>query len=82
MVIAAVVIETVPGSASRVAERLSRIPDLELQGEADDRRLAAVWTAPTGEALEAAAAALVEADDEVLGVHPTFVARDDEGIEQ
>ena len=82
MVIAAVVIETVPGAALRVAERLSRVPDLELQGEADDRRLAAVWTASTSEALEAAAAALLEADDEVLGIHPTFVARDDEVVAQ
>lgn len=74
MIVAGVVIETVPGAAPRVAARLLREPGLELQGGDGDRRLAAVFTAAEGRDLEALAERLVREDGEVLGVFPTYVA--------
>lgn len=73
MILAGVVIETVPGAAPRVAARLLREPGLELHGGDGDRRLAAVFTGPDGAALEGFAERLVRADAEVLGVYPTYV---------
>jgi hypothetical protein len=80
MIVAGVVIETAPGAAPRVAARLlrERASGLELHGGDGDRRLAAVFTGCDGRALEALAERLVQQDDEVLGVFPTYVAHEDE----
>lgn len=77
MIVAGVVIETVPGAAPRVAARLLKEPGLELQGGDGDRRLAATFTAPAGADLEALAERIVRTDAEVLGVYPTYVADED-----
>jgi hypothetical protein len=75
MIVAGVVIETVPGAAPRVAARLLRVEGLELQGGDGDHRLAAVFTGDDGRALEELADLLVRSDPEVLAVLPTYVAR-------
>jgi hypothetical protein len=77
VIVAGVVIETVPGAAPRVAARLLREPGLELHGGDGDRRLAAVFHGADGAALEAFAERVVRADAEVLGVYPTYVADED-----
>jgi hypothetical protein len=74
VIVAGVVIETVPGAAPRVAARLLSEPGLALQAGDGDRRLAAVFTGPDGPALEALAERLLQRDAEVLGVFPTYVA--------
>lgn len=76
MIIAGVLIETVPGAAARVAAALSLREDLELHGGDGDRRLAGVWSAESGEHLEKEAEALLAANPEVLGVFPTLVGDD------
>lgn len=72
-VVAGVVIETVPGEAPLVACRLASIDGLELVGGDGSSRLAAVWTAPSGKALEKAVNAVVRDDEQVIGVFPTFI---------
>jgi hypothetical protein len=76
MIVAGVVIETAPGAAPRVAARLlgERASGLELHGGDGDRRLAAVFTAADGAALEVLAERLVREYPDVLGVFPTYVA--------
>ncbi len=74
MIVAGLVIETVPGAAPRVAARLLHEPGLALQGGDGDRRLAAVFTGADGAALEALAERLVRAHEDLLGVFPTYVA--------
>jgi hypothetical protein len=78
MIVAGVVIETTPGAAPRVAARLLRSAELELQGGDGDRRLAAVFTGDDARALEALAERLVRDDPEVLGVFPTYVAEEED----
>jgi hypothetical protein len=73
-VVAGVLIETLPGAASRVAARLLRNERVEVQGCDGDRRIAAVLTAGSGLDLEALAERILHEDADVLGVHPTFVA--------
>ena len=77
-VVAGVVIETLPGQGPFVACRLENEPGLEIVGGDGDCRLAVVWTAGSGKALEAAAERLLERDEEIIGIFPTFVGRDDE----
>ena len=77
-VIAGVVIETRAGQGPFVACRLENEPGLEIVGGDGDRRLAVVWTAGSGKALEAAAERLLERDEEIIGIFPTFIGRDDD----
>lgn len=77
-IVAGVVIEAVPGQAPAVAARLGRIDGLELVGGDGDRRIAGVWTAPSGKALVDAAEALLRDDEEIIGIFPTFMGRSDE----
>ena len=77
-VVAGVVFLTAPGAGPRVAARLAHEPGLTLAGGDGDARVAAVWEALDGAALEARAEALLAADPELLGVYPTFVGDDGE----
>ncbi|HYG67401.1 MAG TPA: hypothetical protein VD838_07065 [Anaeromyxobacteraceae bacterium] len=78
MIVAGVVIETMPGEAARVAASLGAVDGLELQGSDGDRRLAGVWTGADGAALQRAAERLLASDPGILGVFPTFVGDDAE----
>lgn len=78
MIVAGVVVETVEGAAARVAARLGAVPGVELQGDDGLRRLAAVISVADAEALDALGRRLVEEDDEILGVFPTYVGSDPE----
>jgi hypothetical protein len=71
--VAGVVIVTEPGASTRVACRLAGVYGLTLAGGDGDARLAGVWEAADGRALERLAEQLVERDPEILGVFPTFV---------
>ena len=77
MIVAGVVIETVPGAAPRVAARLLARDGVELQGGDGDHRLAAVLTAADGAAMERFAEEAVGSDPEVLGIFPTYVGEED-----
>ena len=78
MIVAGLVIETLPGSAPRVAARLARIEELAVHGGDGDRRIAAVWAAADGESLDGMAGDLLRGDAEIVGVFPTFVGDDRE----
>lgn len=77
-IVAGMVIETVPGRAPAVAIRLAREEGLELVGGDGNQRIAAVWTASSGKSLMQQAENLLEQDDEILGLFPTFMGRADE----
>lgn len=71
--IAGVVIETLPGAARRVGERLAALPGVSVEGGDGRSRLATVWEAADGAGLEARARALLDQDAEIIGVFPTFL---------
>jgi hypothetical protein len=79
MVVAGILVETVPGAEPRVAVRLAREPGISLAGGDGRCRIAAVCEAADGAALEALAERLLAVDEEILGIYPTFVGRDEEG---
>jgi hypothetical protein len=80
VIVAGIVIETLPGGAAAVAARLAAIDGLAIRGSDGDRRLAAVWTTTSGQALERAAEGLLRADEAIVGIFPTYVGEteDDE----
>lgn len=82
MLISGVVIETTPGKAESVAARIAGTPGLVLVGGDDCSRLAGVLESPDPSALERALRELVRRDEEILGVYPTFLGREDETDEQ
>lgn len=79
MIVAGILIETVPGAAGRVAARLVTRDGMEVTGGDGDSRIAVVCEAADGAALESFAQDLVAHDEEILGVFPTFVG-DDQGL--
>ena len=74
MIIAGVVIETAPGRAAIVAERLQTCKGLQIRSNDGNRRLAGVWKAASGAELERAARDLVRSQEDILGFYRTFVA--------
>lgn len=76
--VAGVVIVTAPGAEPRVAARLLHEAGLTVTGGDGESRLAAVWEAADGHALEARAEDLLARDPEILGIFPTFVGEDEE----
>ena len=79
MIVAGVVVETVPGAEARVAARLLRVRGLTLCGGDGDHRIAATIEAPSRASFEELTQALLDCDEEILGVFPTFVGADVEG---
>ena len=78
MVVAGVVIETLPGRAREVAIRLAGVNGLRIAGGDGDSRLAAVIEAGDARRLEEWAEELLREDGDVLGILPTFVGDDAE----
>ena len=76
MIIAGVVIETAPGRAVTVAQRLRGCRGIEICGNDGSRRLAGVWEAASSAELERSARELVRSQEDILGVYPTLVAED------
>ena len=75
-VVAGVVVETLPGLAAVVAERLRALPGLSVHGDDGDRKIAAVFTGADGAALEALGEELLRTDEAIVGVFPTLVGQD------
>jgi hypothetical protein len=73
MVIAGVLITTLAGKAPFVAASLAQEEGLTLVGGDGHEKIAAVLRRPSGEELETWAERLLQADERVLGVFPTFV---------
>ncbi|MCP4655406.1 MAG: chaperone NapD [bacterium] len=78
MIVAGVVIQTIPQQAAAVVERLVTVPGLDVLDHDGDNRIAAVWTGESGETLEALGEELVASDEAVLGIYPTFAGEENE----
>jgi hypothetical protein len=76
VIVAGVVIETLPGRAAEVAVRLAGAEGLRIAGGDGDSHLAAVLSAGEGRSLESWAEELLRSDEDVVGVFPTFVGDD------
>lgn len=78
MIVTGVVIQTVPGRQAEVSARLLDVPGLQLKGGNGEDKIAAVWSAESAQSLEEIVESLVDLDEDVIGVFPTFVAEDED----
>ena len=76
MIITGVVIHTLPGRQADVSARLLDVPGLQLKGGNGEDKIAAVWSSESARSLEEMVESLVDLDEDVIGVYPTFVAED------
>jgi hypothetical protein len=72
MIMATVVIETQPGQAFRVAQRMLGIQGLGPLRVADHHRLSGLWWLPEGDTAEGLSEALQAMDPDIVAVIPTF----------
>ena len=75
-VVAGVVVETLPGHARVVSDRLALREGLSVKGDDGDAKIAAVFIGGDGAALEALGEELLRTDEAIVGVFPTLVGQD------
>lgn len=76
MMISGVIVETIPGRAAAVASRLIQVEGIEINGTDGVQRLSSVWKSRDGASMERLAQTLLKADQEILGIYPTFIGRE------
>ena len=72
MLVTSLVVETLPGKAAAVAQRMARIPDMEISAPEGDQRVVATWKVPDDDTLEGLAEAPHALNPEILQVCPTL----------
>jgi hypothetical protein len=78
MLVASIVIETLPGHARTVAERMGRLKGMGALAAEGDHRVVATWTVPDCDSLEGLSEVLHALNPEILEVSPTPVGEDNE----
>ncbi len=74
MIVTSLVIETLPGEAAAVAERMAGIPGVEGSAAESDHRVVATWKVPDNDTLEGLSEVLQALNPEILEVSPTVVS--------
>ena len=78
MMVASIVIETLPGQARTVAERMGRLKGMGPLAADGDHRVLATWTVPDSDTLEGLSEVLQALNPEIVGVSPTPVGEESE----
>jgi nitrate reductase NapAB chaperone NapD len=76
MLITSLVVETLPGKAAAVAERMALIPGMETTAAEGDHQVIARWAVPDYDTLEGLSEALRALNPEIIAVSPTVVGGD------
>jgi hypothetical protein len=79
MLVANIVVETLPGRARTVAQRMERLRGMGGLTDDGDHRVEGTWKVPEGDTLEGLSEVLQAMNPEILQVYPTLVGRDDDG---
>ena len=74
MVLANFVVETLPGEAAIVAQRMARIPGMEGAAAEGDHRVVATWKVPDDDNFEGVTEVLRALNPEILEISPTVVS--------
>jgi hypothetical protein len=77
MLVARIVVETLPGRARAVAEHLAEIKGMASPAAEGDHRVTATWKVPENDTLEGLSEVLHALDPEILEVYPTMVGEED-----
>jgi len=73
MLVANIVVETLPGMARAVAERMGRIQGMVSPSPEGDHRVVATWKVPESDTLEGLSEVLHAMNPEIVEVYPTLV---------
>jgi len=73
MLVANLVVETLPGKARAVAERMGQIKGMGAPSADGDHRVVATWSVPDGDTPEALVEVLHALNPEIVEVYPTLV---------
>jgi hypothetical protein len=76
MLVAKIVVETLPGKALVVAEQMGRIQRMGLPSPDGDHRVVAVWRVHDSGTLEGLAEVLHALSPEILEVYPTLLGEE------
>lgn len=76
MVISGVIVETISGRVGAVASRLVQVDGIEINGTDGVQRLSTIWKSRDGVTMKKLAEALLKADQEILGIYPTFIGKE------
>ena len=77
MLVASIVVETLPGKALAVAERMGHIQGMGPPSADGDHRVLATWKVPEGGTPEGLSEVLHAMNPEILEVYPTLVGEED-----
>ncbi|PYQ55668.1 MAG: hypothetical protein DMF78_01295 [Acidobacteria bacterium] len=77
MLIARVVVETLPGHARTVAERMSQMSGMGSLFTESDRRVVADWRVPSCDTREGLSEVLQAMNPEIVEVCPTLIVEED-----
>jgi len=77
MLVANIVVETLPGKARAVAERMEQIKGMGSLSADGDRRVVATWKAPDCDTVEGLSEVLQAMNPEIICVYPSMVGEDD-----
>ena len=77
MLIARVVVETLPGQARVVAERMAHLSGMGSLSAETDRRIVADWRVPSCDNTEGISEVLHAMNPEIVVVYPTLVSEED-----
>jgi len=77
MLIASIVVETLPGKARAVAERMEHLKGMGALSEEGDNRVVATWTVPES-AVEGLSEVLQAMNPEIICVYPCMVGEEEE----
>ena len=77
MLVASIVVETLPGRASTVADRMAHLTGMGSSAAEGDHRVVAIWKVPDSDTLEGLSEVLQAMNPEIVLVCPTVVGRED-----
>ncbi len=76
MLVASIVVETLPGKARAVAERMGHLKGMGAHSADGDHRVVATWTVPDNDTVEGLSEVLHAMNPEIVQVYPTLVAEE------
>ena len=77
MLVANIVVETLPGKAQAVAERMEQIKGMGALSADGDRRVVATWTVPDCDTVEGLSEVLQAMNPEIICVYPSMVGEEE-----
>ncbi len=77
MLLTSIVVETLPGRARAVAERMGHIRGMGQASADGDHRVLATWKVPENDTLEGLTEVLRAMNPEIVEVYPTVVGEED-----